>query len=734
MSRAVFKAIFWFFGFILIPTLLQSQNIVGQLPAKQSLEEDIDATSQYDSISEVVVVGKSATRRAQEQAYAISAIDAKKSYNVTGNLDALVNRLSGVRIREAGGVGSDYSFSLNGFSGRQVKFFLDGLPMDNFGTSFGLNSMSSSMVERVEVYKGVLPVNLGADALGGAVNIVTRKDANYLDASYSFGSFNTHRATANGAYTNLTSGFTVRVNLFYNYSDNSYRVFVPVVDLSTNKKSAPQWVNRFHDQYQSLGSKFEIGVTNKPFADYLLAGVILSGDARDIQNGVTMETVFGAKTAESSSLIPSIRYKKSNLLVDGLTLTLYGAFNRQNYRYTDTTARTYNWLGEWVDKGSGGETSRSRLKNTNDEWLANACLEYTFNEHHSATLNYVLSDMSRETFDTEDPENVANKIPQSLLKQVVGLGWMVKYKRWNATLFGKLYNMTGTSYETVDQFTINERLEKVDATYNNVGYGAAFTYFILQKLQAKLSYEHTYRLPEAIEMFGDGLFNVRNPQLKPENSDNYNLGITYEQPFLSSHTVALEANLLYRDSRDYIQKELQDPSTQYVNLGKVKTWGVEGGLKYAWRDVITAAVSATYQNITDNAPTITTTGYVGAGTKTNPTYGDRLPNIPYLFGNADFGLKFKDVLLKETSLTLGYMLNYVHQYYLSWPSMGSKSTKSTIPEQLSHSVSLGYSLQNGRYNITAECINITDEKLYDNYMLQKPGRAFFIKFRYFLGR
>ena len=47
------------------------------------------------------------------------------------------------------------------------------------------------MAERVEVYKGVLPVNLGADALGGAVNIVSRRDANYLDATYSFGSFNT---------------------------------------------------------------------------------------------------------------------------------------------------------------------------------------------------------------------------------------------------------------------------------------------------------------------------------------------------------------------------------------------------------------------------------------------------------------------------------------------------------------------------------------------------------------
>lgn len=68
--------------------------------------------------------------------------------------------MSSVRIREEGGMGSNYNFSLNGFSGNQVKFFLDGIPMDNFGSSFNLANISANMAERVEVYKGVLPVNL----------------------------------------------------------------------------------------------------------------------------------------------------------------------------------------------------------------------------------------------------------------------------------------------------------------------------------------------------------------------------------------------------------------------------------------------------------------------------------------------------------------------------------------------------------------------------------------------
>ena len=45
-----------------------------------------------------------------------------------------------------------------------------------------------------------------------------------------------------------------------------------------------------------------------------------------------------------------------------------------------------------------------------------------------------------------------------------------------------------------------------------------------------------------------------------------------------------------------------------------------------------------------------------------------------------------------------------------------------------------YTLKNGRYNIAVECKNITNEKLYDNFSLQKPGRAVYLKLRYFISK
>ena len=38
-----------------------------------------------------------------------------------------------------------------------------------------------------------------------------------------------------------------------------------------------------------------------------------------------------------------------------------------------------------------------------------------------------------------------------------------------------------------------------------------------------------------------------------------------------------------------------------------------------------------------------------------------------------------------------------------------------------------------RYNLSFECRNFTNEKLYDNFSLQKPGRAFYGKVRVYFG-
>ena len=141
----------------------------------------------------VEVTGKSKAQRLREGALSVNAIDVRSLASSIHSLNNIIDRTAGVKIREEGGVGSDIDLSINGMNGSSVRYFIDGVPLDTKGPGLTLANLPVSMIDHVEVYKGVVPTWLCSDALGGAVNIVTqRKKTNFLDVSYGFGSFHTH--------------------------------------------------------------------------------------------------------------------------------------------------------------------------------------------------------------------------------------------------------------------------------------------------------------------------------------------------------------------------------------------------------------------------------------------------------------------------------------------------------------------------------------------------------------
>ena len=694
--------------------------------------------SNDNDLKELQVEGKTQVKALKEQAFNVNVIDAKQLYNTAADLNQALNKTSGVRIREDGGVGSNFSFSLNGFSGKQVKFFLDGIPMDNFGSSLALNNFPVNMAERVEVYKGVLPISLGADALGGAINVVTRSNPNFTDFSYGYGSFNTHKASLNHAYTHAKTGFTVHTNAFYNYSDNNYKVNISPITLTgpqAGQRGPEQEVRRFHDGYESATVQLELGVTGKKYADKLLFGVIASGNERDIQTGVTMDQVFGGRTAESSSVIPTLKYKKSDLLIKGLDLSLYTAYNMSQNRFIDTTRLRYNWLQETIPT-STAELSRSQLKNKDKEGLITANLAYKLHENHALSFNYVMTDFRRKSSDVEDPQNLTFLYPQQLNKQVMGLAWQATYDKFTATAFSKLYVLDANSFERVSNGTTVATYQALSTSTSKLGYGVAAAYFILPKLQAKASYEHTYRMPEAVELLGDGLYTRRNSALKPESSNNINLGALYSFNLQDDHQFGLEANYIFRNAEDYIrldQAQAQPVDRQYINIGDVRTNGVEGEIRYNWKNRFQASVNLTYQNILDKEKFLTSTNLTGTTISPNLGYGYRIPNMPYLFGNADLGYTFSEVGAGKNALSLNYSLNYVEKYYLT-PNHLGLNNDDDIPRQIAHNIMANYAVKQGKYNISIECRNLADNNLFDSYRLQKPGRSVFLKLRYFINK
>lgn len=684
-------------------------------------------------MGEVLVQGKSKVSQIKEQSYNVQAINTKKFYNSSVDAVGILDRLSSVRVLQNGGLGSDYSFSLNGFSGNQVKFFMNGIPMDNYGSSFNLSNIPTNAIQRIEVYNGVVPVWLGNDALGGAVNIVTNQTANFLDASYTFGSFNTHKSSLNGAYTNPKTGFTVRGNLNYNYSDNDYKVKVKVKEDKLGNHRTTRTVPRFHDRYRSTRAKIETGFVNRSFADQLLIGAVVSGDDKQIQNGSTMHSVYGGLTQNTRSAIANLKYRKKDLFTKGLDLNLNASYNYNETQNVDTLQGvTYNWAGEkFMTPGDhtgelGGKTfDQSQYDNGVNTQLN---MGYQLNKHHSFAFNHSFEYFGRSAFDRRDPDKIVNQFPKSLQKNILGFSYKYDFdENWSTTLFGKAYFLKAKNSKKYD--FAEGSTDKLEVKNENFGYGLASSYFILPNLQAKASYEHTYRLPKPTEIFGNGLFVQSNPDLKPEQSDNINLGATYHFTFNQKHEFKVGGSFIYRNSNDLIFQvvNIASPETNFSNLAKVRTLGVEGNVNYDFANQFEIGANITYQNITDQADLVYN-DY--SGYQKNFNRGERLPNRPYLFGNAHAGYRFDGVIFKKAQLKINYYFHFVEAYYLSWKKLGNKESKNIIPRQNSHDLELVYSLDHGKYNIALEIRNLTDELLYDKFYLQKPGRAFYLKLRY----
>ncbi len=687
---------------------------------------------QATELDEVVVVSNGVTRL-KRSAFNAVALDTKALQNSTQNLSEALAQAPGMKIRESGGVGSDMQLMMDGFTGKHIKIFIDGVPQEGVGSSFGLNNIPVNYAERIEVYKGVVPVGFGTDAIGGVINIITKKNRNkwFLDASYSYGSFNTHKSYVNFGQT-FRSGLTYEINVFQNYSDNNYYVDTPVKDFTTgaiNKKKIER-VKRFHDTYHNEAVIGKIGFVDKIWADRLMFGFTYSHMYKDIQTGVRQEVVFGGKYRKGYSIMPSLDYRKRDFFVRGLDVVVTANYNKNMTNHVDTSSYEYNWRGEMRPLRMPGEQSYQNTRSDNNNWNGTLTANYRIGKAHTFTFNHVINAFRRSNQSLLNEDSEANAIPKETRKNISGLSYrLMPTEHWNLSVFGKYYNqfIAGPVATSSAQDDYIRTTHSVSA----MGYGAAGTYFILKSLQAKLSYEKAYRLPTNEEMFGDEDLETGDISLKPENSDNVNLNLSYNETF-GKHSVYVEGGLIYRNTKDYIQRNISDLSggkygATYVNHGRVETKGYNISVRYGFANWVSVGGNFTQMNVRDNVKTVT------SGTNQESlTYGARMPNLPYQFANSDVTFYWRNLWKKGNTLSVTYDNLYMHSFPLYSEAVGSES-EFVVPTQFSHNLTLSYGIQNGRYNISFECRNLTNEKLYDNFSLQKAGRAFYGKVRVYFG-
>ncbi|MGD1894360.1 MAG: TonB-dependent receptor plug domain-containing protein [Cyclobacteriaceae bacterium] len=367
-----------------------------EIPADGDFQLQIILKESATSLDEVVISGKSQGAATKDLPYKAQVVNLSTLRAQPIQVTTLLNQLPGVRIRQEGGAGSSANIMLNGIDGKGVKLFVDGIPVYLLGAGYALNTISPGMIENIEVYKGTIPVDYGSDALGGVINVVSRYgNAEYVDLSYGYGSWNTHEASIT-VRENFGSSDDYFINLdgFYNYSDNDYwmdNVDVVVDDLFNTKKGSAR---RFNDQFQSLLTRLQVGVRNQRWADELMLMSSFSKIDREWQHGLRAEVPWGEPTSTQDSWNATISWKKYGKS-ERWNASIVAGYTNDQLHFVDTARRTYFWDQNFVPKTNGGESglysNGTRPVVPTQTLFSRESVSYLLNDQHTLNLTMLLT-------------------------------------------------------------------------------------------------------------------------------------------------------------------------------------------------------------------------------------------------------------------------------------------------------------------------------------------------------
>lgn len=484
---------------------------------------------------------------------------------VTSTAD-LLSRTPGVQVRRFGGEGQPAEISIRGSTPAQVVVQLDGVPL-NSAQSGGVNlaTLPLSLLERIEVSRGGGSIQAGSGAIGGVVNLVSRRPGGErrADASFTGASFGTYRGSA------ATAGTLRELEYVFAYdgfgTDGDWEFRRPVVDIggvviepdpatATRINNAAQTQAGLFAVGRDLGERAHLTLRDQLFFESrgqpgLDAGSVGAAGQRKNAHERTTRNVLGA-TLEGSELSP--------LAVDA-TLDLWHRYQRTRFRDPDVVPS----LGTTIDEDDRNDQLGTRLGFDREFPL--------FAAEHRASLTL---DASSDALDSDSfayqRRNAVGVVAQDDAAFLDDRVRLVPAVRWEDT--------EGFGDEWLPRF------------------GAIAT--PLPWLQIKGNVERSYRVPDFDELYFPDRGYIRgNPALQPEQAVNADIGARLTAPRIGPLQDAfVEAAYFHNDIDDSIVFLLVSPSlVEPRNTGAATVDGVEisGGFSlFEW-----ASVEANYTHL-----------------------------------------------------------------------------------------------------------------------------------------
>jgi len=502
----------------------------------QSLE--ISLSPSVMNMNEVVVTAQYTPEKADKSIYHVEVINARQiEQKAATNMADLLKNQSSMQVTQDGVLGT--SLRIQGLSGENVKFLQDGVPMiGRMNGNFDLNQINLNNVDHVELIEGPMSVIYGSNALAGVINVITKENKTSLFST----SANTYYESV-GVY-NFDASASANVN-HHGFMIDGGRNFSPAysaVDTSRSKIFKPRRQYFFDGYYTYTTGSLKLKLGGDYFNELLLdQGALMPVYyINAIDNYFT--TIRYSARAEAS--IKLHRSKVINLLAS------YSYYERVKQSY-DVELTTLEKIP--INNADGQDTTGIT------SWIGRGTFASNNTDHK---LNYQTgADIDLET----------------------GSGKRILDNYQQIGDYAAFFSLT---YDPVKAVIIQPGIRFIYNTKYNapVVYALSAKWNMDTEWSLRFSYARGFRSPDLKELylnFQDVNHDiVGNPNLKAEQSNNFNIGINWNR---ENKKIAWNAELsgFYNQITNVI---LLAPtgngptSYTYVNLSNYKTTGGIGSL------------------------------------------------------------------------------------------------------------------------------------------------------------
>ncbi|HPG30497.1 MAG TPA: TonB-dependent receptor [bacterium] len=634
----------------------------------------------YDLGTIVVSASKIAEENFENKTESFSSVDIITKEQIkekTVSLFELLENIPGIQTKKYGGFDDYAEISIRGSSSEQVSVLIDGIPINNpLGGGANISSIPLSSIEKIETYRGGAPFSLGAQAIGGIINIKTlspKKDG--FDVSVSAGSFGFKNAGF--SYCANKKNFSVITDFQYSEADNDFKY---VNDNSTHLIKEDDFTETRKNNYFKKFSAF--AKLDYLFSDIYSFKTAVSGAyEKKGLSGVFYNASESAKLNNSDYLIQSSVLRKKFFSMPGsMEFSFYYKNNAENFFDPNRE------IG-WAKRDTNDKTNR---------FGSSVSTEFYLSENSKSSLSAYYNKVK---FSPED--NFGNNQFMSQKRDEI----KVSAEHLILLLSEKLRISSGAMIERFEnqtnggkKYAFAKNPEVLKKNYFSKQFG--LNYKINKKFSVKSSAGSFYRIPNMFELFGDKGYTVGNSGLKPEKSFNLDAGAVGIFKF-ENINVSAEIIGFYRSVKNLIQ--WLNYSTQIMfpdNIGKADLRGIESNLNISYK-------SFYYKN----SSTILKTKNKEKAVR---DLNRRLPAKPEYDVFNELGFYSKQLGLK-----LYVQYNYTGESYKDIDNKFKNESKEFA------NAGVSYSYKNAAFNI--EIKNLTDEMNQDVYGFPLPGRSYYAK-------